>query len=412
MQSPKSIYIAFDVFPRMKGSSSHIALMASALERKHAPVWLLCLGYGDMPLAQEEGDVFIHRYKMYHPNMLRRAVGFMEFVEQKVSEAGDDVELIVFRDPWGGFPALMNSKEGCGTVFEVNALPSRELHYTYPAVSRNRAFLAKLGDMEQFCLRESGRIITVSEVTKEMLAGMGAPPGKISVIQNAASDAFFNSTPEDCPVSEMSEGRWFGYIGSLQPWQGVETALDAFAMAAPDLPDARMLIVHNGRKEPAKLLRKRARKRGIAERVLLRDPMPPEQLAAVIAAMEFTVVPLAETGRNCVQGCCPVKLVESLAAGTPAVASDLRVCRELIADGREGLLVPPGDTRLWAQAIVRMFNEPGLAKRLSENSGKTARERFSTESAYKKLDGVFSGASRGAARQAPIRPCRESPPVL
>lgn len=412
MQSPKSIYIAFDVFPRMKGSSSHIALMATALERKHAPVWLLCLGYGDMPLAQEEGGVFIHRYKMYHPNMLRRAVGFMEFVEQKIIEAGGGVELIMFRDPWGGFPALMNSGEGCGSIFEVNALPSRELHYTYPSVSRNHAFLAKLGDMEQFCLRESGRIVTVSEVTKEMLAGMGAPAGKMSVIQNAASDAFFNSTPENCPVSEMSEGRWFGYIGSLQPWQGVDTALDAFAMAAPDLPDVRMLIVHNGRKEPAKLLRKRARKLGIAERVMMRDPMPPERLAAVIAAMEFTVVPLAETGRNCVQGCCPVKLVESLAAGTPVIASDLRVCRELISGGVEGLLAPPGDTRLWARSIIRMFNEPGLAKRLSENAVQSARERFSAVFAYTKLDEVFCVASRGPEMQALPRPCRESPPML
>jgi hypothetical protein len=103
---PRSLYLAFEVFPRAKGSTSHMAAMTRALAERYGPVWLLCLGVGDMPAVQVEGDIVIHRFKLYHPNLLKRAAGFANFVAERMAQAGGGVELMIFRDPWAGAPGL------------------------------------------------------------------------------------------------------------------------------------------------------------------------------------------------------------------------------------------------------------------------------------------------------------------
>jgi len=96
---------------------------------------------------------------------------------------------------------------------------------------------------------------------------------------------------------------------------------------------------------------KLAKRLGIEELVKFQGPVEREHLACLTARALFTVAPLEESFRNTVQGCCPLKIVESLAAGTPVLASDLEVCRELVTHGRDGLLLPPGDARAWAIAM-------------------------------------------------------------
>jgi glycosyltransferase involved in cell wall biosynthesis len=394
VQKPRSIYIAFDVFPRPKGSSSHVAAMVRALAGGHGPVWLLCLGVGDMPSYQEEDGVVIHRYNIYHPNLLTRAAGFGEFVAQMTARAGDEVELIVFRDPWGGAPALAAGGDAVA-IFEVNALPSWELPYTYPGVRHNYPLLEKLRDLERYCLLHSDLILTVSSVTREALAGLGADPDRITVIPNSASDYFLNASARACPLPQLESGEWIGYVGSLHPWQGLETLIDALALAAPARPDARLLVVHNGTKARLKPLRKRVHKRGLDDRVVFHDPLPPAELGAVMARLRFTAAPLAETGRNTLQGCCPVKIIESMAVGTPVLASDLRVCRELVRDREDGILLAAHQPRAWARAIIALLAEPDRAKALGQKAKARAERDYAGPVIRARLERSFCEAISG-----------------
>ncbi|MGL4550886.1 MAG: glycosyltransferase, partial [Gemmataceae bacterium] len=70
-------------------------------------------------------------------------------------------------------------------------------------------------------------------------------------------------------------------------------------------------------------------------------------------AADACAVPLAAVDRNTVQGCCPLKLLEALAAGCPVIASDLPAVREVVSD-REALLVPPDDPAGIALALGRL----------------------------------------------------------
>ncbi|QOY87684.1 glycosyltransferase family 4 protein [Paludibaculum fermentans] len=393
----KTLYIAFDIFPRAKGSSSHIASMVTALERTFGAVELICLGTPEMPAYQREGGIEIYRFRKLHRDLLARATAFAQFVAQRVHSLRGSLTLSVFRDPWGGYP-LLRATPGCPVIFEVNALPTWELGYSRPALAANAALRAKLGDMERRCLREAARVLCVSSVTRDALAGLGVHRAKIDVIPNEARDLFFAPPGGPSPIPALDSGKWFAYIGSLQSWQGVEAIIDAFALAAPDCEDSRMLILHSGQARLARPVERAIARRQLGGRILLHPPLDPEGVAGVLQRVRFTVVPLADTPRNTVQGCCPVKMIESMAAAAPVIASDLAVCREWLQDGTEGLLAAPGGTRDWALAIRRLMRDEPLRRSLSQGARRRAEACFAPPVIQRQLEQQFLTAAGGGNR--------------
>ncbi len=97
---------------------------------------------------------------------------------------------------------------------------------------------------------------------------------------------------------------------------------------------------------------------GVSDRVDWHFKVPHREVAAWLAHAELSVAPLADCARNVDQGCCPLKLLESMAAGTPVIASDLAVTRELVTDGEHGRLVPPDRPAELARAIRVALEHP------------------------------------------------------
>lgn len=189
MPKARSLYVAFDRYPQPKGSSSHIRSMTAALAESHGPLTLLCLGAPEVPSYERDGQIEILRMPAMHSDLLRRATAFAEFVAHHTAARAASLERIVFRDPWGGVPAL-RAAPACKAIFEVNALPSWELPYSRPGFLNSAALQAKIADMERFCLRNAVGILTVSGVTRRALIDQGVDGAKVTTIPNAASAEF------------------------------------------------------------------------------------------------------------------------------------------------------------------------------------------------------------------------------
>ncbi len=74
----------------------------------------------------------------------------------------------------------------------------------------------------------------------------------------------------------------------------------------------------------------------------------------------------------------PNKAYQALACGTPLITGDTPAARELLTDGENALLVPPGDPAALAEAMRRVAADPELAKRLS-NGGRAVYEARASE---------------------------------
>lgn len=95
------------------------------------------------------------------------------------------------------------------------------------------------------------------------------------------------------------------------------------------------------------LVRERASSPGLAGRVRVLGSVPKTRLQEEMAATDVVVLPSHREG-------VPRSLIEGLASGRPAIATDIRGCRELVEHGRNGYLVPVRDVGALAAALRRM----------------------------------------------------------
>jgi phosphatidylinositol alpha-mannosyltransferase len=84
-----------------------------------------------------------------------------------------------------------------------------------------------------------------------------------------------------------------------------------------------------------------------------------------------------------------IVLVEAMAAGLPVVASDIPGYREVVRDGREGLLVPPSDPVALAVALREVLDDAHLAARLGA-AGRVRAERYSWDAVAAAIEAVYA----------------------
>lgn len=377
----RSVYAAFDRYPSAKGAATHIEQASVALfshsRAQPGALWVLDPdgdGAGEVsigPLA--DGECFA---------VDAPAQGLLERSEEFASALGDwleeqpDEKLAVgqFRDPWSGVPMIASGKFD-RLVYEVNGLPSIEMPYRYPRLDER--VVEKISHLEARCLEQADAIITPSKQTLRHLSGeRGVPEEKITVIPNGAEVGPPRDRPAEAPVDP-----YLLYFGALQPWQGIHTLLRTFAQLG-DLTDLRLVICGSHKEKHAEPFRKLAERLEVADRIVWRFQLPRPELQAWIQHASVTLAPLTDTPRNTVQGCCPLKVLESLAGATPVLASDLPVVRDLVehlgmepndqAQSCGVILARPERPPEWATAIRIALEDPQKAKAI----GKLGRERI------------------------------------
>jgi glycosyltransferase involved in cell wall biosynthesis len=345
----RALYAAFDRFPSRKGSAVHIDRFARTLFDHAGGGLLYVLGGDGLPPYQLEEPVEIVRYSREASHLLERAAGF----GARLAALLDDLpklQLAHFRDPWGGRPLVERPSRSYTTVYEVNGLPSIELPFLYPAIPR--ATVDRIHDLEQRCLDGADIVLTPSQITADRLQARGVDAARLHVIPNGA-DVPVTPAP---PPPDRPE-RYLLYFGALQPWQGVDTALRAFARLL-DIDGLELVICASVHHRRAKAYRKPADKLELADRVRWHFALPEDELAAWREHALLSLAPLRDCSRNVTQGCAPLKIIESMAAGVPVVTSDLPVVRELMADGEHGRLVAPDRPGELARAIRVLLDYP------------------------------------------------------
>jgi glycosyltransferase involved in cell wall biosynthesis len=89
----------------------------------------------------------------------------------------------------------------------------------------------------------------------------------------------------------------------------------------------------------------------------------------------------------------PHAAVEALALGTPLVATDVGGVGEVVVDGVNGLLVPPGSADAFGEALARLLSSPELRARLSEGALASVAE-LDAERTYGRIEALLEGAAR------------------
>jgi glycosyltransferase involved in cell wall biosynthesis len=379
-----SLYAAFDIFPSSKGAATHIHHFLTAHQEFFAEkgVWLHCLADEKHPLWQQENQVSITRFAPTTTNFLSRTGEYAQYFSQLLQKS-TKLELCHFRDIWSGLP-ILQTRPTTPKIFEVNALSSVELPFRYPL---NSSTISKLQELEKICLTESQNIVVPSLVLQQYLIKNGVPQSKIFVIPNGAD------IPPILPKPTESPDTYIMYFGALQSWQGVDVLLKAFAQLK-DKENLYLVIASAVKEKFTKNFHKLAEKLQIQDKICWLYQLDKKNLAAWLQHALLTVAPLTECSRNLQQGCCPLKILESMACGVPVVASDMPVTRELIRHGEDGYLVRADRPFELGRSLRILLEEKNWRENLGAAAQQKIVQNFTWELQNKKLKEVFALATQ------------------
>jgi glycosyltransferase involved in cell wall biosynthesis len=341
----RALYAAYDVYPSFKGSATHIEQFAGTLFRHFRGGLLYTLGNAELLPAELPPQTRHRVYYQQEVNFLQRALGYTQSLKHILQQEACP-EVAHFRDIWSGWP-IIEKLPGTKKVFEVNGLPSVELPFRYPNLPTST--LEKIQHLETYCLQHADAIVVPSAVTRQYLASRGFE--RVTVIQNGTN------IPDQAPRPAGAPKQYIIYFGALQRWQGLDTAFKTLKYLQ-DFPDLQLVVCAAHRTRFVKPYKKLAAKLGVDNRVTWKFRMSKAELWSWVQHAVASLAPLKENRRNLVQGCCPLKIIESMACGTPVIASDLPVVRELMEDFQHGRLVPADRPAELARVVRLLLDYP------------------------------------------------------
>jgi glycosyltransferase involved in cell wall biosynthesis len=206
----------------------------------------------------------------------------------------------------------------------------------------------------------------------------------------------FAPRPPD-PALRASRGRApepvvIGITARVQRHRRFDLLLRAMARLVQDIPEARLLVIGRGT-HLEETARRPAERLGLAQRVIFTGYRTADYPAVLGACDLFTMLVPGSDG-----GCRA--LLESAAAGLPAVVTDLGSLPEIVAHGETGRVVPPDPARL-ADAWRELLEDAPLRQKFGAAARQRAELCFSPARLAEEVEGLYRAAFEKGGRAAP-----------
>lgn len=233
----------------------------------------------------------------------------------------------------------------------------------------------------------------VSEGTKQVLLEGGVPVRHARVIHTGLDvDEFLNgSTPtrtdEPGPLKLL-------YAGRMTAEKGIDTIFEALVELEKDQPhpDVHLQLAGGGLDAYLTELREKVAQMGLTGRVTFLGRLPAHEMPNLMQACDVLIVPSIwpePFARVVLEGMvCRATVVATPTGGTG----------EIIRDGENGMLFPPGDSHALANRIRTLAGNPALRKQLSEAGWQTVMNHFTKRKMMDAIEDFLRHAASGGGR--------------
>lgn len=221
-------------------------------------------------------------------------------------------------------------------------------------------------------LRGCDRIIAVSQALADVAARVGISPASITIIPDGVDLTRF------VPMPGAREPLIL-YVGSLIKRKGIIYLLEAMSQISHRYPSLHLTIVGDGVERP--LLEKTSSELGLQGRVTFTGSQTTEQVRQWMQRARLFVLPSVEEGLG-------VVLLESLACGTPIVATQVGGIPEVVTPG-VGMLVPPASPDALAEAIGSLIDDNEKWTVMSHDARKRVEQHFGWDQVAAQLIEIY-----------------------
>jgi glycosyltransferase involved in cell wall biosynthesis len=254
----------------------------------------------------------------------------------------------------------------------------------------------RAGEAIRYNLKTANCIICVSDQSKtHLVTNWNVPVEKIVVFPNAADVQRFRPYPETRSEIRTSlrvnSNPLIIFVGNFYIWHDITTLLNAFAQVILTYPETRLILLGDGTQRQAMM--NHANNIGIGHAVKFTGLMAHDEIPRLLGAADIAVAPYPKMQYE--MWLSPIKLFEYLASGTAVIASAIGQLSNVIIDGYNGLLVPPGDTSAMAAAMKRLIEDSSLRSQLGQHAREDAVSKYSWEKYVSRLERLFNAVIAG-----------------
>ena len=260
---------------------------------------------------------------------------------------------------------------------------------------------APVGAAARWAFRGAAWVTACSADLRDRAVALGANAARCDVLPYGVDARRFAPAPEARVACRAQLGvdpstPIVFTAGRLVRKKGLEYLVDGTVPLARRWPSLRVVIAGGGDLEDE--LRARARHAGVAGHVVFLGPISQADMPRWLAAADVVAVPSVRDDAGNVDG-LPNVVMETLASGTPLVATPAGGIASVVEDGRTGRLVPERDAEALARAIGSVLADPASARDLGRAARQLVNDRYTWEHVAERFEHIFDlVASRRTAR--------------
>ncbi len=232
--------------------------------------------------------------------------------------------------------------------------------------------------LDRWSLRKPAKLVTVSSAFKQQLRSRGVDGSRISILQNSVTADWVRRVRQSDSIAVRRELGLEGRqvilaVGRMSREKAHNDLIAAFHLLKPRHPGANLVMVGDGPERPNL-------ERSAGEGVLFLGQQ--RDVSRFFAIADVMVLPSLTEGS-------PNVLLEAMACEVPSVATKVGGVPEIVSHEQEALLVPPRAPAELADAISRIFTEPGLRASLVARSLEAIQRKHSPEARARSLMQIY-----------------------
>lgn len=272
-------------------------------------------------------------------------------------------------------------------IITVHGCVTAEYYY-YGYIKPRTVGWNLLSSFETQVLQQSSKTIVPSEWLLGVYKQCKIPTGNMQVITNGIDvQSFENQMNRETGMKKPSDKTVIICTGRLVKVKGQHILLDSLARLKRRRSEWVCWVVGKGDNEKA--LKEKSKKLGLSNSVQFlerRDDVP-----ALLNQADIFVIPSLQENY-------PYSLVEAHVAGKAVIGSQVGGITEMIEHMKNGILVPPGDSRALYRQIRKLLDRPQMRSNLSSESRRFGLERFSLATMTERVLDVYNTALNSRKR--------------
>ncbi len=252
--------------------------------------------------------------------------------------------------------------------------------------------------LETWALKHADHVTTICEGLRHDIVSRGIPAKHVTVIPNAVDiDSFDVGGMADETLKAklgLAGTTVIGFIGSFYAYEGLDLLLAALPRIVARLPDIRILLVGGGPQDAA--LKTQAKTLGLEDKVVFTGRVPHQEVQRYYDLIDVLAYP--RHSMRLTELVTPLKPLEAMAQGRVLVASDVGGHKELIEDGKTGVLFRAGNAESLGDAIIRLLADRDRWPTIRTAGRRFVEEERNWENSVANYRAIYDRLTHGGAR--------------